>query len=236
MDPNILHNINYGMYVAASNRGTSLNGQIVNTVFQITSEPVTIAVSINKQNLTHEFIESSKRLAVSILAEETPLAFIGKFGFRSGRKEDKFKGTNFKVLDSGCPAVLDYAIGYIELKVVNAFDCGTHTLFLGVMTDSKVLRAGRPLTYEYYHQVKRGTTPETAPTFIKGEVAKKPEVAMQKYRCVVCNYIYDPSTGDPENGIQPGTPFEKLPEDWVCPVCGADKSQFVKEGVCNEPV
>ncbi|MFH1189583.1 MAG: rubredoxin [Candidatus Omnitrophota bacterium] len=53
---------------------------------------------------------------------------------------------------------------------------------------------------------------------------------MQKYRCVVCNYIYDPATGDPDGGIAPGTPFEKLPDGWVCPVCGADKSQFVKEG------
>ncbi|NPA48844.1 MAG: rubredoxin [Thermodesulfobacteria bacterium] len=49
---------------------------------------------------------------------------------------------------------------------------------------------------------------------------------MQKYQCSVCGYIYDPAEGDPEHGIQPGTPFEDLPEDWVCPVCGAPKSAF----------
>lgn len=49
---------------------------------------------------------------------------------------------------------------------------------------------------------------------------------MKKYRCSVCGYIYDPEEGDPENGINPGTPFEKLPDDWTCPLCGADKSQF----------
>ena len=49
---------------------------------------------------------------------------------------------------------------------------------------------------------------------------------MTKYRCTICDYIYDPLEGDPANGIVPGTPFEQLPESWACPVCGADKSNF----------
>lgn len=48
------------------------------------------------------------------------------------------------------------------------------------------------------------------------------------YRCRVCGYIYDPQEGDPDNGIEPGTPFEKLPSDWTCPACRADKRQFEK--------
>ena len=51
---------------------------------------------------------------------------------------------------------------------------------------------------------------------------------MAKYECTVCGYIYDPELGDPDNGIKPGTPFEELPDDWVCPVCGASKDQFEK--------
>lgn len=51
---------------------------------------------------------------------------------------------------------------------------------------------------------------------------------MAKYECDVCGYIYDPEQGDPDNGVAPGTPFEALPNDWVCPDCGADKSQFTK--------
>ena len=50
---------------------------------------------------------------------------------------------------------------------------------------------------------------------------------MQKYECEVCGYVYDPELGDEENGIAPGTAFEDLPEDWVCPECGADKDEFV---------
>ena len=49
---------------------------------------------------------------------------------------------------------------------------------------------------------------------------------MSKYECTVCGSVYDPELGDPEGGIAPGTPFEELPEDWVCPVCGAGKSEF----------
>ena len=169
MDHNILHNLSYGMYIVSSNKADLLNGQIANTVFQITSEPVTIAISINKKNLTHELIESSSRFSISILDEKAPLGFIGKFGFRSGRTENKFNGVNFEKLGSGCPVVLDNSIGYLEMKVIKKLDCGTHTLFLGQMTASKTLKAGRPMTYDYYHIVKHGTTPSAAPTFIKEE-------------------------------------------------------------------
>ena len=52
---------------------------------------------------------------------------------------------------------------------------------------------------------------------------------MDKYVCTVCGYVYDPALGDPENDIAPGTAFDDLPDDWVCPVCGADKDQFEPE-------
>jgi rubredoxin len=51
---------------------------------------------------------------------------------------------------------------------------------------------------------------------------------MSKYACTICDYVYDPAVGDPDNGIEPGTPFEKLPADWVCPVCGVAKDEFEK--------
>lgn len=49
---------------------------------------------------------------------------------------------------------------------------------------------------------------------------------MKKYECTVCGYIYDPEVGDPDNGVAPGTPFEKLPDDWKCPLCGVGKEDF----------
>ena len=82
------------------------------------------------------------------------------------------------------------------------------------------------MTYAYYHQVKRGTTPKTAPSYI--EERKEAVSKMAKYECTVCGYIYDPELGDPDGDIKPGTPFEEIPDDWVCPVCGASKDQFEK--------
>ena len=49
---------------------------------------------------------------------------------------------------------------------------------------------------------------------------------MKKYKCTVCDYIYDPEVGDSDGGIAPGTAFEQIPDSWVCPICGVDKSQF----------
>jgi rubredoxin len=59
---------------------------------------------------------------------------------------------------------------------------------------------------------------------------KEEEDRMDRYVCSVCGYVYDPAEGDPDNGIEPGTKFEDLPDDWTCPVCGAEKDQFEKEG------
>jgi flavin reductase (DIM6/NTAB) family NADH-FMN oxidoreductase RutF/rubredoxin len=231
IDSNVLHNISYGIYVVSSNKGDLLNAQIANAVFQITSDPVTIAVSINKQNLTHEFIENSSRFTVSVLSEDTPLTFIGKFGFASGRNIDKFKGAGFERSGSGCPVVIDHAISCLEARVINKFDCGTHTLFIGKLEEGRMLKEGKVMTYAYYHQIKHGVTPKTAPTFIgKEEPEARQDNKTRKYRCAVCNYIYDPLRGDPDGGIKPGTFFEDIPDNWVCPLCGAAKDKFVKEG------
>jgi len=52
---------------------------------------------------------------------------------------------------------------------------------------------------------------------------------MEKYECIVCGYVYNPETGDPDNGIDPGTPFDDLPDDWACPVCEVSKEEFAKQ-------
>lgn len=236
MDLKALHKIGCGVYVVCSRKGDRFNGQVANTVFQVASEPPTIAVSINKKNLTHEFIEASKVFTVSILSRDTPLSFIGRFGFKSGREADKFNGINYKVANNGAPMVLDHALAYLEVKVVQEVDVSTHTVFIGIVTNADVIVEGEPMSYSFYHQVKRGTTPQAAPSYIAEKQAapvateEKKEAApkMAKYRCTVCGYIYDPEQGDPDNGVSPGTPFENLPPDWVCPICGAAQDQFEK--------
>ena len=229
MNLKAVQKICYGLYIISSRKGDRLNGQIANTAFQITSDPPTIAISINKQNLTHEYIQESKVFAVSILSKDAPMTLIGNFGFKTGRDIDKFKEVQYKAGTTGSPIVLDYTIGYLECEVLSSTDVGTHTVFIGKIVDCETLSDAEPMTYAYYHQVKGGKSPKTAPTYIKEEESKEKIVAAGKYRCKVCGYVYDPANGDPDSSIKPGTPFEELPDDWSCPICSAPKSEFEKE-------
>ena len=228
MDLKALRKIGYGLYIVSSKKGDRVNGQIANTVFQVTSEPPIIAVCINKQNLTNEFIKESGVFTASILSKETPMKFIGHFGFKSGREIDKFKDMKYKVGVTDAPIVLENTIGYLEAEVINSIDMGTHTVFFGKIVNAEIIKEGEPMTYAYYHEVKKGKLPKTAPTYIKEEEQKE-EKKMDRWVCTVCGYIYDPEVGDPDSGVKPGTPFEELPDDWVCPVCGAGKENFEKE-------
>jgi rubredoxin len=75
--------------------------------------------------------------------------------------------------------------------------------------------------------VKKGRSSKNAPTFREAPVSEpKAAPAAGKYVCSVCGYVYDPAAGDPENRIAPGTRFEDLPANWVCPVCGVGKDKF----------
>jgi flavin reductase (DIM6/NTAB) family NADH-FMN oxidoreductase RutF/rubredoxin len=226
MNLQALHKIGYGVYVVCSRAGEKINCQIANTVFQVCSEPPLIAIAINKKNLTHEFIVNSRVFTASILSQETPLSFIGNLGFKSGRDINKFERISYRTGETGAPIVLDHTLAYLEAKVINHVDVGTHTLFVGEVIAAEVLKEGEPMTYAYYHIVKRGSIPKTAPHYIN--VKKVEEKIMAKYECTVCGYIYDPALGDPDGKIAPGTPFEELPESWTCPVCGASKSEFKK--------
>jgi rubredoxin len=67
------------------------------------------------------------------------------------------------------------------------------------------------------------------PFYTKVYIKNTEVLLMDKWKCTVCGYVYDPAVGDPDGGIPPNTPFEDLPDDWVCPVCGAAKSEFEKE-------
>lgn len=226
MDTKALHQITYGLYVVASRRETALNAQIANTVFQITSEPPAIAVGINQTNLTHEFIVASGHFVVSVLAQETPLSVIGHYGFRSGRKVPKFEGVEYRLSPAGIPYLPD-SLAYLEAKVTRSLDAGTHTIFVGEVSQLELLRPGTPMTYAYYHQLKRGTAPKAVPL---------PQVPAERagtgrWVCNQCTYVYDPEKGDPERGVPVGTPFAGLPASWLCPVCGASQDSFVPEGI-----
>ena len=233
MDVKTFYKLSYGLYMICSKAGDKINGQIANTAIQVTADPPKLSVCINKINLTHDYIQESNVFTVSILSKDANMDIIRNFGFRSGRDFDKFgqlDHTEYKLGITKAPIVLSNCTGYIECEVSSSKDVGTHTIFIGKIVDAVSLNNEEPLTYSYYHQVKNGKTQKNAPTFInKNKLEGKKVENMKKYRCTICDYIYDPQKGDPDSGIEPGTSFEDLPQDWVCPDCGADKDSFVEE-------
>ena len=164
-DRRAFRDLSYGLYIVTSLDGDRLNGQIVNTVIQVTSDPARVAVIVNKQNLTHEFISKSGLFGVSVLDESAPMTFLGPFGFRSGRDVDKLSQVQFKIGVTGCPLVLEHALSVLEAKVIDQIDLGTHTIFIGDTVNAEVLKEGRPLTYRYYQESLKGKAPATAPTY-----------------------------------------------------------------------
>jgi flavin reductase (DIM6/NTAB) family NADH-FMN oxidoreductase RutF/rubredoxin len=232
MDLSALHLCSYGLYVVCSKKGDKLNGQLANTVFQVTAEPPTIAVSINRENLTHQYISSSRVFTASVISTEAPMTFIGKWGFKSGRDIDKFEDGNYRLGATGAPVIEDYTLAFMEAEVVDSVDVGTHTIFIGKLVDAGRLADGEPMTYAYYHQVKKGKTPKRAATYIAEDDREDSKTgdsdmpSAKKYRCSVCGYTYNPEKGDPGSGVKPGTAFEDIPADWVCPICGAGKDKF----------
>ena len=168
VDRRVFGDLSYGLYIVTSRDGDRVNGQIVNTVIQVTSDPPRVAVIINKDNLTHEYISKSKVFGVSVLDEATPMKFLGPFGFRSGRDINKFEEVEFTRGITGCPLVTEHAISLLEAEVFDQIDLGTHTIFVGDAVNSEVLSEGQPLTYQYYRDFLKGKSPPKAPTYTPG--------------------------------------------------------------------
>jgi flavin reductase (DIM6/NTAB) family NADH-FMN oxidoreductase RutF/rubredoxin len=229
INPKALWDISYGMYIVTSASEGKLNGQIVNTVFQVSAEPPKVAVSINKLNLTHDYIQKSGVLAISTLAEQASMNLIGLFGFKSGREVDKLAQTAHRLGATGCPIVTESTLSTLEGRVVGSADGGTHTIFIVEITGAESLKTGTPMLYAYYQNVKKGHASKNAPTF-KGEPAPAQASDQGRFNCSICGYLYDPEAGDPDGHIPPGTAFEDLPADWTCPLCGATKERFTAQG------
>ena len=226
-----LFKVSYGLYVVCSGDKNRGNGFISNTVFQVTSSPARFASCCNKDNYTAEFIKESGAFSVSVLHQDTPANIFGRFGYKSGRDFDKLEGMHVQYGETGVPIVLDEAIAFLECKVVQTLDVGTHWLFIGELVQSEVVDDSmEPITYLYYREVNKGLAPKNAPTYVDKSLLEKKEATstFKKFKCTACGYVYDEEEGDPSNGIDPGTLFTDLPDDWVCPVCGTEKEDFIE--------
>lgn len=214
MDFNIFRDMSYGVYVVSTMDEERPTGCIANSIMQITSNPPTVAVSINHDNYTNSCIDKNGHFTFSILAEDSDTGLIGGFGFRSGKDVDKFDGVNYEMVQ-GVPVVKS-TCGYVVCKVIDRMETETHTVFLGEVLDGKVYDpVSQAMTYSYYHNVVKGKSPKNAPTYLPETEEELPEVSESKvkYVCQVCGYIYE---GD------------SLPGGFRCPVCNVGEDRFTR--------
>jgi flavin reductase (DIM6/NTAB) family NADH-FMN oxidoreductase RutF/rubredoxin len=223
IDFEALFKISYGLYIVSSGSKEGGNGFISNTVFQVTSEPPRFAACCNKENHTSGVIRSTGSFSVSVLHSDASAGLIGTFGYKSGKEINKMEGLQLRYGETGTPIVLDDAIAFLECRVVETFDVGTHLLFIGDLVQAGILdRQKEALTYLHYRKVKKGVAPKNAPTYVDQSKLKNKSYGYEfaRYECTTCGYIYDEQ--------QEGKKFEELPDDWVCPVCGSEKNDFIE--------
>lgn len=164
MNQNTFRQLSYGVYVVTAWDNGRPTGCVANSAMQITSQPATIAISINHDNYTNRCIQELGKFALSILGEQTDPSVIGTFGFRSGRDFNKFD-EKAPLMKSCMPVVAD-ACGYVVCDVIDKMETSTHTVFLGKVVDADVLNNDKPMTYAYYHEVVKGKSPKNAPTYL----------------------------------------------------------------------
>ncbi len=195
-DPKALYQLGYGLYVLTTRNGEKDNGCIVNTVMQVASTPLIIAVGVNKQNYTCEIIQKTGVLNINSLTEDTPFEVFKHFGYQSGRDVNKFDKYTPNRSGNGLIVLPKHSKGFLSLTVDRETDLGSHMLFLSRPTEGKLLSDGETVTYSYY---QKNIKPKPQPEKKKGFV------------CRICGYVYEGET---------------LPEDFVCPLCKHGAEDF----------
>lgn len=186
---NALFNIPYGLYVLTA-KTNKINGCIINTLMQVTSNPNRISVTVNKDNHTTKMIEETGEFNVSILDKTVKFDMFERFGFSSGKDVDKFNNfKDFKIAKNNIPYITTHTNSYFCAKVVDKFDVGTHVIFVADIEESGILSTNESVTYSYYH----------------ANIKPKPQKANKKsYVCKICGYVHEE---------------DELPNDFVCPIC-----------------
>ena len=211
MEYDALYRLTHGLYVlgAFDEYNERFAGSVVDAVMQVANKPWVIAVSCMNTSYTKSCVEKTKEFSLSVLGKNVnPQVFID-FAFQSSRDADKWKNTH-KIVKDNLPYI-DNSIANFRAKVLQKLVFESNTLFVAEIVDCACGIDEEPLTYNDYRSYFKDKVLN-----IKKE-KKMTEKAEEKKQwvCTVCGYVYD---GD--------VPFEDLPEDWLCPLCGVGKEFF----------
>lgn len=168
MDPTALFKFSSGLYVVSACDGERTAACLVNTGLQVTAEPLQVAVTVNKENVTAGVIERAGHFSLAVVDESADMIFVGRFGFRSSASFDKFDGIASAVASTGDPYPTEHVCSFVACRVVQTLDVGTHLMFVGEVEDAGNLSEVAPMTYAYYHGTLKGKTPPKASSFVPG--------------------------------------------------------------------
>jgi len=221
MNQNALFQIGYGLYLVAANENGKDNACIVNTVMQVTQNPIRLLVSVSNQNLTHDMIKNTGKLTVSVLTEKTPFSVYSHFGYQSGKKVDKFEDfEDVTRCANGCYRLNRNSSAYFCGTVSESFALDTHTLFLVEVTDADIVSTQTPVTYDFYQKyvkqpykpvAKKSGVEKTNANDTNGAGKEGSDATTNSYVCKICGYVYE---------------GEFLPEDYICPICKHGAADF----------
>ena len=209
MDKKAMYKLSYGLFILTAREGEKDNGCVINTAIQAASTPNQISVCVNKANFTHDMIMRTGAFTISVISQKASFDLFKHFGFQSGKNVNKF--ADFKDCKRGENGIFYITQGtnaFISIKVEKTEDLGSHTMFVGEITDMEVLSDDSSATYEYYmNNIKP-----------KPEAVGKTADGKTIWRCKICGYEY---VG------------EELPDDFICPTCKHPAADFEK--VINTP-
>lgn len=221
MNEKALFQIGYGLYLVSANENGKDNACIVNTVMQVTQNPIRLLVSVSNQNLTHDMIKNTGKLTVSVLTEKTPFSVYSHFGYQSGKKVDKFEDfEDVTRCANGCYRLNRNSSAYFCGTVSESFALDTHTMFLVEVTDADIVSSQEPVTYDFYQKyvkqpykpvAKKSGVVKTNADDTKEAGMEGTEAKTNSYVCKICGYVYE---------------GEFLPEDYICPICKHGAADF----------
>ncbi len=165
MDLNAFFKATYGLYIVSAQAEGKESGCVVNTLTQVTAEPVRLSVTVSKENFTCGLMEKSGRFTAVALDQRADLKYIARFGFRSGRDMDKFEGLPTARDAADVPYPLENICARYSCRIVDTVDLETHVMFIGVCEEAEIMGEQEPLTYAYYRNVIKGGTPKAAPSY-----------------------------------------------------------------------
>lgn len=204
MNKKAMYKLSYGLFVLTVKNADKDSGCIINTAIQAASEPNQLSICLNKANYTHDMLKKAGKFTVSILSQDATFDLFKRFGFQSGRDVDKFSGYDkCSRGENGIYYITEGTNAYISVNVDKMTDLGSHTMFIGEITDMEVLSEIPSATYDYYHQNIKP----------KPQQLDKKDNTQTIWRCRICGYEY---VG------------EELPDDFICPLCKHPASDFEK--------